>query len=62
MERTIHNRDAASAWQTAHEPNAPRRGDTAPDFELGDAAGESLVRLSDFRGKRPVVLVFGSFT
>ncbi len=29
----------------------------APDFELQDLAGEE-VRLSDFRGKRHVVLVF----
>lgn len=27
----------------------------APDFELRDTAG-NLVRLSDFRGKQPVVL------
>ena len=29
----------------------------APDFELADATG-SLVRLSDFRGKSNVLLVF----
>lgn len=35
-------------------------GSEAPDFTLMDAAGRS-VSLSSFRGKRPVVLVFGSF-
>jgi peroxiredoxin Q/BCP len=35
----------------------PRAGDPAPDFELPDAGG-ALVRLSDFRGKAPVVLFF----
>jgi peroxiredoxin Q/BCP len=32
-------------------------GEPAPDFELEAAAGQSL-RLSDFRGKKPVVLFF----
>jgi peroxiredoxin len=32
-------------------------GDQAPDFELINQFGES-VKLSDFRGKKPVVLVF----
>ena len=31
--------------------------DAAPDFELPDHAGR-LVRLSDFRGRRSVVLAF----
>ena len=37
-------------------------GDPAPDFvlPLRDNSGE--VRLSDFRGERPVVLIFGSYT
>lgn len=32
-------------------------GEPAPDFELTDIHG-SLVRLSDFRGRKPVVLAF----
>jgi peroxiredoxin len=32
-------------------------GDQAPDFELTNQYGET-VKLSDFRGKKPVVLVF----
>jgi hypothetical protein len=32
-------------------------GEKAPDFALTSAAGKE-VRLSDFRGKKPVVLVF----
>ena len=35
-------------------------GAEAPDFTLPDASGRP-VRLGSFRGKRPVVLVFGSF-
>jgi peroxiredoxin len=32
-------------------------GEPAPDFELADVEGR-LVRLSDFRGKKPIVLAF----
>jgi hypothetical protein len=37
-------------------------GDMAPDFELKTADGKARVRLSLFRGQRPVVLIFGSHT
>jgi Ca2+-binding EF-hand superfamily protein/thiol-disulfide isomerase/thioredoxin len=40
----------------------PQPGEMAPDFELASPDGQTTVRLSSFRGKRPVVLVFGSFT
>jgi hypothetical protein len=36
--------------------------DTAPDFALKTPDGTAEVELSSFRGKRPVVLVFGSYT
>lgn len=42
--------------------NAPKIGEIAPDFTLHDVAGKNPVMLSDFRGKKPVALVFGSFT
>ena len=42
---------------------APRRGEMAPDFELALAdKPEQTVKLSSFRGKRPVALIFGSYT
>jgi peroxiredoxin len=50
------------AWQKKHDPLASKIGDEAPDFELRDANGKNPVRLSDFRGKKPVALIFGSFT
>ncbi len=40
---------------TAHQTLA--LGDSAPDFTLLDAHGRS-VRLSDYRGRQPVVLIF----
>ena len=59
---TIKNRQEATAWQKKYDAQAPKEGDLAPDFELFDTNGENPVRLSDFRGKKPVALAFGSFT
>ena len=60
--KTLKNRRDASAWQRKFDPLAPKVGDLAPDFTLYDVRGEEWVRLSDFRGVKPVALVFGSFT
>jgi len=49
-------------WQKENNPNVPKVGEMAPDFELTDVTGSRTARLSDFRGKKPVVLLFGSFT
>jgi hypothetical protein len=43
-----------------YEPPAP--GSLAPDFTLPRLEGSGSFRLSAFRGKRPVVAVFGSYT
>jgi peroxiredoxin len=59
---TLAQRMEYRAWQKRYDPFAPKEGDVAPDFKLRDSSGENLVRLSDFRGKKPVALVFGSFT
>jgi hypothetical protein len=37
-------------------------GDAAPDFSLPLQSGGGSVRLSSFRGRQPVALVFGSYT
>lgn len=39
-----------------------KAGDPAPDFDLATPDGSGRVRLSSFRGQRPVALVFGSYT
>ena len=62
MNRTIRTRTESIAWHEEHDPLAPKSGDLAPDFQLHDISGRTSVRLSDFRGKTPVALVFGSFT
>jgi hypothetical protein len=40
----------------------PDVGQSAPDFRLGAIDTRKTFALSDYRGKKPVVLVFGSFT
>jgi Ca2+-binding EF-hand superfamily protein len=40
----------------------PRLGDAAPDFSLPTQDGKKTITLSSFRGHKPVVLIFGSFT
>ena len=45
--------------------NAPKVGAEAADFtlyRLDDKKKEKPVKLSDYKGKKPVVLVFGSYT
>jgi hypothetical protein len=39
-----------------------RVGDVAPDFTLITRKGKGRITLSDYRGKKPVVLLFGSYT
>jgi cytochrome oxidase Cu insertion factor (SCO1/SenC/PrrC family) len=55
---------ALAAVALAQQPAPPRThlklGDTAPDFVLRDTAGKE-VKLSDFRGKKNVILAFYVF-
>ena len=62
MTNTQEWRTQELEWQLRNDVKAPKVGDLAPDFELQDPSGEAVVRLSDFRGVRPVALVFGSYT
>ena len=48
-------------WSSARAGSL-KIGDTAPDFDLHTVDKKSRVRLSQHRGERPVVLVFGSYT
>lgn len=41
---------------------ALKKAQMAPDFELKSLDGKSTTKLSSFRGKKPVVLFFGSYT
>jgi hypothetical protein len=48
-------------WKEARAGHL-RTGDLAPDFTLPVLDSSERVTLSSFRGKQPVVLVFGSYT
>ena len=50
-----------SIWLWARKGTL-KEGETAPDFTLGTYDRTGSVTLSSFRGRRPVVLVFGSYT
>ena len=58
----ITDRKSATRWQKKYDSRAPKVGDIAPDFSLRDANGQNPVKLSDYRQKKPVALIFGSFT
>jgi hypothetical protein len=59
---TIRDRQAGLQLIQGRAKNAPRVGQVAPDFELKTADGKETIRLSSFRGRKPVVLIFGSHT
>jgi acetyl esterase/lipase len=42
--------------------DALKVGESAPDFTLASPTGKNKVTLSEFQGKKPVVLIFGSYT
>ena len=46
----------------ARDEMGPQVGAYPPDFSLKRLDSDARVRLSSFRGKRPVALVFGSYT
>jgi len=48
-------------WTSARSGGL-QKGDAAPDFRLTTLDKKSEVALASFRGSKPVVLVFGSYT
>ncbi len=62
MVNMIKMRNKFKARQKKLDATAPKAGDIAPDFELLDPSGQNSVRLTDFQGKKPVALSFGSYT
>lgn len=47
---------------TARDEMGPKVGEVPPDFLLKLMGSDERVRLSSFKGSRPVALVFGSYT
>ena len=62
MPNTIHFIKKEKAWQKKYDANAPKVGEHSPDCDRADTSGGNRVRLSAFKGRKPVALVFGSFT
>lgn len=58
----LHYRRSGHKRQAKLNRQAPKAGDMAPDFTLFDVSGANSITLSDFRGQKPVALVFGSYT
>jgi len=51
-----------SEEELARRSSGPAPGEPAPDFCLSPPDGGASVRLSSFAGRRPVALIFGSYT
>jgi len=59
--------ERASRSQSSKETRKPRRpalqiGDLAPTFKLKTRDGKQETDIASFRGKRPIILFFGSYT
>jgi hypothetical protein len=54
-------REAVAAVM-ARDDMGPKVGEPAPDFCLKRLGTQERVRLSSFRGRQPVALIFGSYT
>jgi hypothetical protein len=55
-------RNALMQFLAERETLAPAVGADAPDFDLPRLGSADRVRLSQFRGRKPVALIFGSYT
>ncbi len=55
-------RGAKGSKRPRRPDNAPKLGALAPGFTLKTLDKKDEVKLESFRGRKPVVLVFGSYT
>ena len=55
-------RRAARLARTMPNANPLKVGQTAPNFKLSTTDGKQTVELAGFKGNKPVVLIFGSYT
>ena len=61
-QRPRRPRGRGNRMEQRGKDNAPKVGDTAPTFTLQSHDGESETSLASFKGEKPVVLFFGSYT
>lgn len=52
----------ATTLLTQFRTSPPQVGQPAPDFNLKQLGKDKFIKLSSFRDKKPVVLIFGSYT
>lgn len=62
MEPPTSHRSGGEAAKIESVPASVIVGQTVPDFRMARADGSGHVRISDSKGKRPIFLVFGSWT
>ena len=55
-------RGRGDSMMKQRQDNAPKVGETAPTFTLKSHDGKSETSLASFKGEKPVVLFFGSYT
>ena len=60
--RPVSAKAKAVMKEMGHGEGKLKPGDMAPDFKLRRVKSKKKLRLSAFRGKKPVALVFGSYT
>lgn len=53
---------AAKAKRPQREDKGPKAGTVAPVFKLMSLDGKESFDLESFKGKKPVILFFGSYT
>jgi cytochrome oxidase Cu insertion factor (SCO1/SenC/PrrC family)/Ca2+-binding EF-hand superfamily protein len=61
-ELSLRKSDSEYSPRSLAAVKVPQPGDMAPDFELASPDSGNKIRLSQFRGQKPVVLVFGCYT
>lgn len=60
--RTQPNSSTQAKQTRRAGPPAPQIGDLAPTVKLKSLDGKQETDISSFRGKRPIILFFGSYT
>ena len=61
-DRNREGRRAKMRKRIFRDDGAPKIGDVAPTFKLKSPDGNSETDLASFKGNKPVVLFFGSYT
>ena len=58
----VPNNLAGQGRGVSRDDGAPKVGDIAPTFKLATLDGSEEVDIAQLIGKRPIILIFGSYT